>query len=204
MSGLTIQRYQHRVNTVPALRAVPSDLGIEIDLRSDGDRVIVTHDPFTSGPTIEEFFPHIRQRPCIFNVKCEGIEPRVQAMARQCGIADYFFLDLSVPAAVKLVGVGDRCFAVRYSEYEPIEGVLAWRGLADWVWVDCFSRYPGDRADWARLAAEFRLCLVSPELQGHGTGATADMRRSLDGLPYDAVCTKRPDAWTTSKRPPDR
>jgi hypothetical protein len=46
--------YQHRVNTVDGLRAVPLGLGVEFDLRSDGDRVIVTHDPFTDGPRLEE------------------------------------------------------------------------------------------------------------------------------------------------------
>lgn len=194
---MNIHLYQHRVNTIEALSAVPPDLGVEFDLRSDGDRVIVAHDPFTNGPTIEEFFPHLGSRRCIVNVKCEGIEPAVQAIAQQCGIEDYFFLDLSVPVAVRLARSGERRFAVRYSEFEPAEAVLAWAGLASWVWVDCFSRYPTERTPWAHIAAKFRICLVSPELQGHGDEAGDGMRRSLDGLSYHAVCTKRPERWST-------
>jgi hypothetical protein len=187
--------YQHRVNSVSALSALPPALGIEIDLRADGERVIVAHDPFTRGPTIEEYFSHIGRRPCILNVKCEGIESRVQATAQECGIEDYFFLDLSVPAAVKLARAGERRLAVRYSEYEPVESVMTWRDVADWVWVDCFSRYPADAADWQRIAGAFRVCLVSPELQGHDEAIAAGLRRDIEGLPFDAVCTKVPDVW---------
>jgi hypothetical protein len=188
--------YSHRVNDVAALERVPPSMGIEFDLRSDGDRVIVTHDPFTDGPTIEEFFPRIGKRPCIFNVKCEGIEARVLALAAQYAIEDFFFLDCSVPAAVKLWRAGETRFAVRWSEHEPLEGALAWAGKARFCWVDCFTQFPGDEQDWARAAAAFRLCLVSPELQGHGVDAIARFRASLGARHFDAVCSKRPELWS--------
>lgn len=187
--------YRHRVNTLAELDAVPAGYGVEFDLRSDGDRVIVTHDPFTDGPRIEEFFPRVGARPCIFNVKCEGVEARVLDAAARCGIDDFFFLDLSVPAAVKLARSGETRVAVRYSEYEPAEAVLAWADRARWVWVDCFGRYPDDAADWARIADRFRVCLVSPELQGHGADAIAPWRAALAPRRFDAVCTKRPELW---------
>lgn len=191
-----LRLYRHRVNTVPELVATPLDLGLEFDLRSDGDRVIVTHDPFTDGPTIDEFFPHIGPRPCIFNVKCEGVEARVLSLAKQHGIEDFFFLDCSVPAAVKLWRAGERRFAVRWSEHEPLEGVLAWADKASWCWVDCFTRFPGDQAAWVEVAQHFQICLVSPELQGHGVEAIARFRADLGARPYHASCSKRPDLWT--------
>lgn len=187
--------YRHRVNTIDDLEKVPAGLGIELDLRSDGDRVIVTHDPFTDGPRVEEFFPRIGRRPCIMNVKCEGIEARVVAEAKSAGIEDFFFLDLSVPAAVKLWKQGETRLAVRYSEYEPVEGVLAWAGRARWVWVDCFAHWPEDVDAWARVAGAFKVCLVSPELQGHGVDAIVPFRRGLGQRRWDAACTKRPDLW---------
>ncbi len=188
--------YKHRVNDVAALGALDADWGIEFDLRSDGDRVIVTHDPFTDGPTIEEFFPRIGRRPCIFNVKCEGVEERVSRLAAESGIDDYFFLDCSVPAAMKLARAGERRLAVRYSEVEPVEAVLAWRGKASWVWVDCFTQFPTAAGPWRELEAHFRICLVSPELQGHDAATHARLKGSLTGLRYDAACTKKPELWT--------
>jgi hypothetical protein len=187
--------YRHRVNTVSELESVPQYFGLELDLRSDGDRVIVTHDPFTDGPPIEDYFPRVGARPCIFNVKCEGVEGRVLKLAKQWGIEDFFFLDCSVPAAVKLWRGGERRFAVRWSEYEPLEGVRAWAGRASWCWVDCFTRYPGGDADWGALAADFRLCLVSPELQGHGVESISGFRSGLGERAYHAVCSKRIDLW---------
>lgn len=187
--------YQHRVNTLEALEAVALDRGIELDLRSSGNDVLVTHDPFTTGPTIEAFFPHVGPRPCIFNVKTEGIEERVRELAARSGIHDYFFLDCSVPAAMKLARAGETRLAVRYSEVEPIEAIRPWLGKAQWIWVDCFTRFPGDPAAFAELARDFRLCLVSPELQGHDEARTATLRAQLEGRTYHAVCTKLPSRW---------
>jgi hypothetical protein len=191
-----LRSYKHRINTVEALRAVPPTMGIELDLRSSGNDVLVTHDPFTEGPTIEEYFPHVGARPCIFNVKCEGIEARVAELAARHGITDYFFLDCSVPAAMKLARAGEKRFAVRYSEVEPIESVLAWKGLAEWVWVDCFRAFPGDAESFRSLAQSFRLCLVSPELQGHSKETDAALRESLRGREYHAICSKIPESWS--------
>ncbi len=187
--------YQHRVNTVAELRQLPPDVGLEFDLRSDGPDVLVTHDPFTQGPPIEAFFPHIAARPCIFNVKTEGVEARVLALAEQHNVTDFFFLDLSVPAAWKLAQSGETRMAVRWSEVEPLEGVLAWRGRASWVWIDCFSRFPGTLAQWQQLARDFKLCVVSPELQRHSPEVTASLRAFLADKPFDAVCSKHATLW---------
>jgi hypothetical protein len=193
-----VRLYRHRVNTVTDLETVPGDMGIELDLRSSGNDVLVTHDPFTDGPTIEEYFPRIGRRPCIFNVKCEGIEARVRDLAQKHGIEDWFMLDLSVPAAVKLARMGETRIAVRYSEMEPKEGVLAWKGRARWVWVDCFTRFPVEEPAWSEIADAFQVCLVSPELQGHAGEAFDVLRSSLAGHRFDAVCTKTPARWSAS------
>lgn len=193
-----LRLYKHRINTLEGLASVPPGLGIEFDLRSSGDDVLVTHDPFTDGPRIEAFFPMIGARPCIFNVKCEGIEARVAELARLHGITDYFFLDTSVPAAMKLVRAGEKRFAVRYSEVEPLEAVMAWKGLAEWVWVDCFTTFPGSPETFRMLSESFKICLVSPELQGHSAEADLELRRALEGRTYHAVCTKLPERWATA------
>ncbi len=189
-----MQFYQHRINTLADLERVPESLGIEFDLRSDGPNVIITHDPFTSGPTIDEFFARVGKRPCIFNIKCDGIETFIVEKAKKHGIEDYFFIDVSVPGATKLAKLGERRFSMRYSEIEPIEHALVWKGKAEWVGVDCWTAVPADRAAWAKLEG-FKIALVSPELQGHGTDAIAKMYEPIRGLRVDAICSKRPDLW---------
>ncbi len=187
--------YAHRRNSLAELRSTPVDHGVELDLRDDGRRIIVAHDPFSDGPDVDSYFRELGARPCILNLKCEGIEGAVLAAAARHGVTDFFLLDLSIPAATKLARQGETRLAIRYSEVEPIELALAWIGRARWVWIDCFTDWPGNPEAWARLSQHFSLCVVSPELQGHGRGAISSFADQARGRPFHAVCTKHADDW---------
>jgi hypothetical protein len=188
---------EHRVNTVEHLRRVPPDRGIEIDIRDyDGDLRLV-HDPFLSGERLEDLLAAYQHAFVIFNLKCDGLVEPVSALAEQYGIQDYFFLDLANPTLVNLVRRGERRVAVRYSEYEPIEFALAFAGLADWIWVDCFTRLPLDPVSYSRLHEHFKICLVSPEMQNRPRAAIHDYWRQLRDMPIEAVCSDYCDDWST-------
>ena len=189
----------HRRNTVALLDATPPELGVEVDIRSQGDRLVIHHDPFQAGEDFEAWIARYRHGTLILNTKEEGLETRLLATMAERGITNFFFLDQSVPFLVKTARAGERRCAVRLSEYEVIDSVMRLAGMVDWVWVDCFTRLPLDGADAARLlGAGFRLCLVSPELQGRtGPAEIAAMRALLaaEGIEPDAVCTKTPELW---------
>jgi hypothetical protein len=186
----------HRINTAAQLKAVPAAYGCEIDLRDRGDRLILQHDPFGDGEDFAAWLADYRHGTLILNVKSERIELRVLELLRDRGLTDYFFLDCSFPMIRLLNRQGERKIAVRFSEFEPIEGCLALAGQVDWVWVDCFTRMPLDHGGYAKLkAAGFKLCAVSPELQGRPAETIADYAKELAPYPMDAVCTKRPDLW---------
>lgn len=186
----------HRVNTIDQLRRTPTEFGVELDLRDRGERLILQHDPFSDGEDFEDFLEHWRHRLMILNIKSERIEPRVLELVRRAGIADYFFLDSSFPMIRLLSQQGERRIAVRFSEFEPIESALALVGKVEWAWIDCFTKMPLDADAYARLKAHFKLCAVSPELQGRDHSTIAEYRRQLGQFPMDAICTKRPDLWT--------
>ena len=115
------------------------------------------------------------------------------------GIDRFFFLDQSFPFLIRTARQGERRSAVRVSEFESIDTALAVAPMIDWAWIDCFSRFPLDRAGAARLsAAGLRLCLVSPELQGRPAEEIADLRALLAGqaISPDAICTKRAELWS--------
>lgn len=186
---------EHRVNTVAHLRRVPPERGIEVDVRDyDGDLRLV-HDPLQSGERLADLLAEYHHALVIFNVKCDGLEDRILELAAQHAIRDFFFLDVANPTLVKLARRGERRVAVRYSEFEPLEFALAFAGKVDWVWIDTFTRLPLDAATHAALAAHFKLCLVSPELQGHPRGRIAEYRAQLAELPLDAVCTDFCEDW---------
>jgi len=187
---------QHRVNTIDALRKVPPEHGVELDLRDRGDRLILVHDPFRDGQDFGPYLREYRHGTMILNVKSERIEHRVLEELGEAGtVDDYFFLDSSFPMIRQLVAGGEHRIAVRFSEFEPIEGPLALAGQVDWVWVDCFTRLPLDDEAYARLSEHFKICIVSPELEGHDLGRIPEFVGQLEPYTIDAVCTKRPDLW---------
>lgn len=186
---------EHRVNTVEHLARVPTDRGIEVDIRDyEGDLRLV-HDPLQSGERLEDLLAEYRHALIIFNVKCDGLERRIMELAERYAISNYFFLDLANPTLINLVQRGERRLAVRFSEHEPIEFALAFAGRAEWVWVDCFTHLPLDPTSYERLRQHFKICLVSPELQKHPRDWIAKFRQQLHGLPVDAVCTDFCDDW---------
>jgi hypothetical protein len=186
---------EHRVNTLRHLGQVPQERGIEIDLRDYAGRICLTHEPFEEGDDLKDLLEQYRHSLVIFNVKCDGLEDRIIHLAEKFGIEDYFFLDLPVPTMVKLVQRGMSRVAVRYSEFEPVESALAFAGKAEWVWVDCFTRLPLDEKTYKTLKEHFKICVVSPELQGHGREMIPLFRRQLQGMPVDGVCTDFCGDW---------
>jgi hypothetical protein len=190
----------HRINTIAQLEQVPTDYGVEMDLRDHGDRLILQHDPFKDGEDFEPWLKAYRHRLIILNVKSERIEHRVLELIKKYDVKDYFFLDCSFPMIRLLVANGERKIAVRYSEFEPIENCLALAGQIDWVWVDCFTKMPLNPMDYDRLkGAGFKLCGVSPELQGRSVDTIAAYANELAPYPLDAICTKRADLWQAAK-----
>lgn len=182
----------HRINTIHELVDLPEDCSVEFDIRDSAGDILVTHDPFTTGPSFSEFAPHLKGRFCIVNIKSEGIEWRALKILKENGIEDFFFLDCSIPMIHKLVQSGESRIAVRFSEYEPIEYVLSWLFKVQWLWIDSFrafkfTSYEADLLECAKM----KLCIVSPELQGRPEEIDMYVQTIQEqGLKIDAVCTK--------------
>lgn len=189
----------HRRNTVAELNATPTKYGVEVDIRSCGKQLIIHHDPFVPGESFDDWLAVYQHSTLILNVKEEGLEARLISLMESRGIEDYFFLDQSFPFLIKWSNSGVSRCAARVSEFESIKTALTLAGKVDWIWVDCFNHFPLSTIDAVRLkAAGFKLCLVSPELQGRNAETEIPaLIRLLDSLDIsaDAVCTKRPDLW---------
>ncbi|MDP3510961.1 MAG: hypothetical protein Q8T09_23550 [Candidatus Melainabacteria bacterium] len=191
----------HRINQLEQLRQVPALFGCEIDLRDRGERLILQHDPFKDGEDAEPFFAEYKKHgTLILNVKSERIEDTVLSLMEKYQIENYFFLDSSLPMIVNLTKRGEKRIALRYSEFETIETVLNFAGLVDWVWIDCFTRLSLSKEDYMLLKdANFKLCLVSPELQGRPEDIAAYKKQMAEAeIVMDAICTKQHniDLWS--------
>lgn len=185
----------HRINTIEQLKSTPHNFGVELDLRPEGDKIIIHHDAFKPGEDFEEWLKHYNHALIILNTKAEGMENRILELMDKYNIKDYFFLDLSLPFLIRYMNQGVKKMAVRFSEYEPLEFVMGFAGKVDWVWVDCFTDLPLSPESYNQLKKHFKLCLVSPELQGYELSRIDEFKKKLHGMSIDAVCTKRPDLW---------
>jgi hypothetical protein len=189
----------HRRNTIEELKATPREYGIEVDIRSNDGKLIIHHEPLAFGEDFEAWLKHYHHGTLILNVKEEGLEARLIDLMQQHHITDYFFLDQSFPFLIKWSKLGERNCAVRVSEFESIETALTLAGKIDWVWVDCFTHFPLTGSDAKRLQeAGFKLCLVSPELQGRPAEVEIPLLANLlreCSIKPEAICTKQPELW---------
>lgn len=190
---------EHRKNTIEALKKVSVSHGVEIDIRSHDGRLVLNHDPFCGGEDFEEWLKYYSHKFIILNIKEEGLEERIKELIGKNGIKDYFFLDLSFPFLVRQMNAGERNISVRFSEYESAETCLSLAGKVDWVWVDCYTTFPLDKASYDRLSKHFKICLVSPDLVGR-KAEIVKIRSQISGMKIDAVCTKLPSEWAVARK----
>jgi hypothetical protein len=182
----------HRINTVEELLKVSEEYGVELDLRDYGDKLVLQHDPFKEGEDFEEYLKHYKHGTMILNIKSERIEYKVLELIKKYKIKKYFFLDSSFPMVYQLSEMGERNIALRFSEFETIDTILNLKGKIEWVWVDCFTILPIDIEIFTVLKENgFKLCLVSPELQGQEEKIEVYQKYLNDNkIIFDAICTK--------------
>jgi len=189
----------HRKNTISELQSTNKNYGVEVDIRSLGHNLILHHDPFEDGTLFADWIKYYAHKTLILNIKEEGLEERVLDLMYLHNIHDYFFLDQSFPFLVKFSKKGLKKTAVRLSEFESINTVLTLEGKVDWVWVDCFSFLPLSKKDYLDLKAKgFKVCIVSPELQGKDPNIEIPIYFNLllsREIHPDAICTKNPEIW---------
>ena len=186
----------HRCNTKSSLSQVQPDWGVEIDLRSDlakSKSLHLSHEPWEKGEDFDEWLEEFRRKkiagPIILNTKEDGLEKAILEKIQAHGITNYFFLDTALPTLVKWTTQNNN-FAVRLSAYEPEEFVQKFKGRCDWVWVECFEKKPISEDVIQKIHNDFKICLVSPELQG---GDESDLKKfsSLLNLNPELICTKK-------------
>jgi hypothetical protein len=188
----------HRRNSTELLRSTSTGWGVEVDVRTYYGRVVVQHDPYKSGEEFDSWLKEYSHKLLVVNTKEEGLESQLLRLLKSNKVTEFFFLDQSFPCLVKTAQSGESRCAVRVSEYESIDTALALSSFVRWVWIDIFTRFPLNQKDYKRLReTELKLCLVSPELQGHPQEKIGDIKKEMAdyGMSMDAVCTKQPELW---------
>lgn len=163
----------HRVNTIQKLKTIPNKYGCEIDIRSNGNDLILNHEPFEKGELFDDFLNHYNHGLLVLNIKEAGIENAVIEKVINKGIKRYFLLDVEFPYIFKATRAGVRDIAVRFSEDEPIEFISKYMKFVDWVWIDTITSLPIDNIN-TLILSKLKSCIVCPDRWG----------RPEDILPY--------------------
>lgn len=187
----------HRVNTIEKLKTIPKEYGVEIDIRGYGSKMLLNHDPIddpSKYDELEEYLKNYHHSFIIFNTKEAGYEQRIIDMAKKYKIENYFLLDVEFPYLYRATRKeGIRKIAVRYSEAEPIEAVLAQvindKHLLDWIWIDTNTTLPLTQEIIKKMKG-FKTALVCPERWGRPEDISSYIEKMKNfGFKPDAVMT---------------
>ena len=132
----------HRVNLIDDLKKTPKEYGCEIDIRAEGSKLVLSHDPFIKGDNLLDYLDEYSNGTLVLNIKESGIEDLVLEEVRKRNIKSYFLLDVEFPYLYSASEKGEKNIALRFSEKEPIENVSLFQDKVDWVWIDTITRMP--------------------------------------------------------------
>ena len=155
----------HRVNKSEDLISLPSDFGIEIDIRSDGQNLVLGHDPKQYTENLESYIVSFKHSFLIANIKESGIENQViQSMNEK--IENFFLLDIEFHTFCKTIKKMEIIY-LRYSKYESIESIKPFIGKVKWIWVDTYADFKVDK-NISNILKNFKICIVSPSRWNSG------------------------------------
>jgi hypothetical protein len=184
---------QHRINNIELLRATPREFGLEVDLRSSGNRIICHHDPFIEGIDFLEWLTAFEHSTLILNVKEDGLEQKIEELLKSRGIENYLFLDQAFPTLSKRLLNRKVKSLIRVSEFESTSAALNLG--ADWVWLDSHT------GDWSYLVEgipmlkekNIKVCLASPSLHGRKSDQEMEQIKEISkklSFKFDGICGK--------------
>lgn len=187
----------HRINSSEELNKIDPHFGIELDVR-DKDAIEIAHDPFVKGELFENYVKEYKHGTMIVNVKSERIEQSCINILNKYNI-NYFFLDSSFPMIYSLNKNPQPHphpqpqFACRFSEYEPIEHFIKCNDMYDYIWIDCFTKFPLTKEIYDIFKNYYKkICIVSPELQKHSIDKIEEYRHYIidQNIIPDMICCK--------------
>ena len=189
----------HRKNTIKQLIDTSTEYGVEIDVRSYNNKIILNHDPMKNGEFLDNWIRKYNHKFLIINIKEEGLEKYIIKILKNKKIKDFFFLDQSFPFLIKTLNSNETRCAIRFSEYEDIKTINNLKKKINWVWVDHFSKFPLNKSISNSLKKKnIKICIVSPEIvKKTSIQNLKKLKNSIKkkNIHIDAVCTKNPEIW---------
>ena len=68
----------HRVNSIEKLNTLSEDVGVEIDIRHGGEKLVLSHDIQEKEENFEEYLDNYNKKFIVANIKESGVEDAVE------------------------------------------------------------------------------------------------------------------------------
>ena len=104
----------HRINKITELKMIPARYGCEIDIRANGSKLVLNHEPYLKGDLLSDYLDAYNNGTLVLNIKESGIENDVLKMVRNYKINSYFLLDVEFPYLYNQTRKGERSIAIRF------------------------------------------------------------------------------------------
>lgn len=155
----------HRVNNLKKLASVPNNYGIEIDIRSNNNKLVLSHDLNEAFTDFEDFVKEIDNKLVVANIKESGVESSVIKIFEKYKIVDYFLLDVEFPYLLKNYNSIGKNLSIRYSKFESISSSYIFNDFVGWVWIDTYDDFELNYES-INFLKKYKVCLVSPSRWG--------------------------------------
>jgi len=157
----------HRINKVKELKKIDIKFGTEIDIRTKNSKLILNHEPYSTGDTLINYLDEYKHGTLILNIKESGIEDDViKIIKKYKKINKYFLLDVEMPYIFKCLKNNEKNIAIRISDYENINSTKKFVNKLNWVWIDTYKSFPIKNQKDVKSISSFKKCLVCPERWG--------------------------------------
>ena len=177
----------HRVNHIDQLKKIPYNYGLEVDIRSENNNLVLAHDLHEPMQDFKDFLKFFKHELLVANIKESGIEEEVINELFNENITNFFLLDVEPPFIIKNFNKYGNNLSLRFSKYEAIDTVQNFIGKVKWVWVDTYGDFDLD-IEKAAVLKNFKLCLVSPSRWGYENKINYYLEKFQEfDLVFDAV-----------------
>lgn len=156
----------HRVNDIDHLIKIPKNFGVEIDIRSENNLLVLSHDLDEHKESFKEYINLYNHNLLVANIKESGIENEVIEVCKEKKLKNFFLLDVEFPYLLQNFEEQGDYLSLRYSKLESIETVKNFIGKVRWLWIDTYEDLELDSYA-AKIIQNFNTCLVSPSRWGY-------------------------------------
>lgn len=167
---------------------------IEIDLRSDSKKIIVTHNPFTKGLDFIKNINLYKNYFLIIDIKSAGIAKTIAKILKRKKIK-FLLLNLNSQEFIQMIKFGfSKNLFIRFSSYESFNLNNKILKKIDWVWIDFFNNISIKKEQYKYLQKyKKKICITSPDLLGKSQKVIIKLIKYLNKnkIKVDMVCAKK-------------